>query len=74
MWPTSLPEICTLDCGTMNFALGDYVMTNTPATLRAMARQVQALGVKPELEVFDAGHLVFVNDLVKGGADRTGPP
>ena len=62
-----LPEICTLDCGTMNFALGDYVMTNTPATLRSMARQVQALGVKPELEVFDSGHLVFVNDLVKEG-------
>ena len=62
-----LPEICTLDCGTMNFALGDYVMTNTPATLRSMARQVQALGVKPELEVFDAGHLVFVNDLVREG-------
>ena len=61
------PEICTLDCGTMNFALGDYVMTNTPATLRAMARQVQGLGVRPELEVFDAGHLVFVNDLVKEG-------
>ena len=61
------PEICTLDCGTMNFALGDYVMTNTPATLRAMARQVQALGVRPELEVFDAGHLVFVKQLVKEG-------
>ncbi len=62
-----LPEICTLDCGTMNFSLGDYVMTNTPSTLRAMARQVQALGVRPELEVFDAGHLVFVNDLVREG-------
>jgi uncharacterized protein (DUF849 family) len=61
------PEICTLDCGTMNFSLGDYVMTNTPATLRAMAGQVQALGVKPELEVFDAGHLVFVHDLIKEG-------
>ena len=61
------PEICTLDCGTMNFSLGDYVMTNTPATLRAMARQVQTLGVKPELEVFDAGHLVFVHDLIKEG-------
>ncbi len=61
------PEICTLDCGTMNFALGDYVMTNTPATLRAMARQVQALGVRPELEVFDSGHLVFVQDLVREG-------
>ena len=61
------PEICTLDCGTMNFALADYVMTNTPATLRAMASQMQALGARPELEVFDAGHLVFVNDLVKEG-------
>ncbi|HEX4767574.1 MAG TPA: 3-keto-5-aminohexanoate cleavage protein [Lichenihabitans sp.] len=61
------PEICTLDCGTMNFSLGDYVMTNTPSTLRAMAARVQALGVRPELEVFDAGHLVFVHDLVKEG-------
>ena len=42
-----LPEICTLDCGTMNFAEGDYVMTNTPAMLRAMARRVQSLGVRP---------------------------
>jgi uncharacterized protein (DUF849 family) len=62
-----LPEICTLDCGTMNFALGDYVMTNTPSTLRAMAALVQALGVRPELEVFDAGHLVFVHQLIKEG-------
>ena len=61
------PEICTLDCGTMNFALGDYVMTNTPSTLRAMAAQVQALGVRPELEVFDAGHLVFVKQLIAEG-------
>jgi uncharacterized protein (DUF849 family) len=61
------PEICTLDCGTMNFALGDYVMTNTPSTLRAMARLVKELGVRPELEVFDTGHLVFVKDLVKEG-------
>ena len=62
-----LPEICTLDCGTMNFSLGDYVMTNTPSTLRAMARKVQALGVRPELEVFDTGHLVFVKQLLKEG-------
>jgi uncharacterized protein (DUF849 family) len=62
------PEICTLDCGTMNFAAGgDYVMTNTPAMLRAMAEQVRALGVKPELEVFDTGHLVFVHELIKDG-------
>src|SRR5580704_17196042 len=60
-----LPEICTLDCGTMNFALGDYVMTNTPSTLRAMAKTVQDLGVKPELEVFDTGHLAFVKQLIE---------
>ena len=63
-----LPEICTIDCGTMNFAAGgDYVMTNTPAMIRAMARRVQALGVRPELEVFDTGHLVMVKELIKDG-------
>jgi len=63
-----LPEICTLDCGTMNFAAGgDYVMVNTPAMLRAMARRVQELGVRPELEVFDTGHLVFVEELIRDG-------
>jgi uncharacterized protein (DUF849 family) len=61
------PEICTLDCGTMNFAEGDYVMTNTPSMLREMARQVQELGVRPELEVFDTGHLVFVKHLIDEG-------
>jgi uncharacterized protein (DUF849 family) len=62
------PEICTIDCGTMNFAAGgDYLMTNTPTMLRAMAEQVRALGVKPELEVFDTGHLVFVNELIRDG-------
>jgi uncharacterized protein (DUF849 family) len=62
------PEICTLDCGTMNFAAGgDYVMVNTPAMLRAMARRIQELGVRPELEVFDTGHLVMVNELVADG-------
>jgi uncharacterized protein (DUF849 family) len=62
-----LPEICTIDCGTMNFLAGDYVMTNTPSMLRAMAKRVQELGVRPELEVFDTGHLVFVKQLIKEG-------
>lgn len=61
------PEICTLDCGTMNFSAGDYVMTNTPSILRAMAARVRELGVRPELEVFDTGHLVFVKQLLKEG-------
>ena len=63
-----LPEICTLDCGTMNFASGgDYIMVNTPSILREMARQVQELGVRPELEVFDTGHLVMVKELIRDG-------
>ena len=61
------PEICTLDCGTMNFAEGDYVMTNTPSMLREMARQMQALGVRPEIEIFDTGNLVFAKQLVAEG-------
>ena len=63
-----LPEICTLDCGTMNFAAGgDYIMANTPAMLRAMARRVKELGVRPELEVFDTGHLILVRELIEEG-------
>ncbi len=63
-----LPEICTLDCGTMNFAAGgDYVLINTPAMLRAMARRIQELGVRPELEVFDTGQLVMVKELIAEG-------
>src|SRR5438105_11370571 len=62
------PEICTLDCGTMNFAAGgDYVMVNTPGMLRAMARRVKELGVRPELEVFDTGHLVMVKEMIGEG-------
>lgn len=60
-----LPEICTLDCGTMNFGEGDYVMTNTPAMLKAMAAQITALGVRPEIEIFDTGHLVLAKWLVE---------
>ena len=63
-----MPEICTLDCGSMNFAAGgDYVLVNTPGILRAMARRIQELGVRPELEVFDSGHLVLVKELIGDG-------
>ncbi len=61
------PEICTLDCGTMNFGEGDYVMTNTPAMLREMARQIRALGVRPEIEIFDTGHLLLAKWLKEQG-------
>jgi uncharacterized protein (DUF849 family) len=62
-----LPEICTLDCGTMNFAEADYVMTNTPGMLREMGSMMTALGVKAEIEAFDTGHLWFAKQLVKEG-------
>ncbi len=62
-----LPEICTLDCGTMNFAEADYVMCNTPGMLQAMGAMMTALGVKPEIEAFDTGHLWYARQLVADG-------
>ncbi|MCP3969556.1 MAG: 3-keto-5-aminohexanoate cleavage protein [Rhodobacteraceae bacterium] len=62
-----LPEICTLDCGTMNFAEADYVMCNTPGMLQAMGRMMTQLGVKPEIEAFDTGHLWYAKQLVADG-------
>ena len=62
-----LPEICTLDCGTMNFAEADYVMTNTPGMLTTMGARMEELGVKPEIEAFDTGHLWYAKQLVKDG-------
>lgn len=62
-----LPEICTLDCGTMNFAEADYVMTNTPGMLTAMGRMMTEMGVKPEIEAFDTGHLWYAKQLVANG-------
>ena len=60
-----LPEICSLDCGSLNF--GGSVYISTPDMLRVMAARIKELGVKPELEVFDMGHLAFANQLVKEG-------
>ena len=62
------PEICTLDCGTMNFGEGDYVMVNTPAMLLAMARRMRELGVRPEVEAFDTGHILLAKWLASQGA------
>ncbi len=68
-----LPEICTLDAGTVNFAAGgDYIMVNTPGMVREMARQMVALGVCPEVECFDTGDLVLTRELVTDGT-LTGP-
>ncbi|KAB7706511.1 3-keto-5-aminohexanoate cleavage protein [Bacillus aerolatus] len=60
-----LPEICTLDCGSMNF--GDQIYISPSDWLRRQARLIQQSGVKPELECFDTGHLRFANQLIKEG-------
>lgn len=62
-----LPEICTLDCGSMNFAEADYVMLNTPGMLRAMAGAMREIGVRPEIECFDTGHLWLARSLAEEG-------
>lgn len=62
-----LPDICTLDCGTLNFGDGDTIYVSTPAALRAGARRITELGVKAELEIFDTGHLWFANQMIREG-------
>ena len=61
----NLPDICTLDVSTMNF--GERAMINVPKHLRAMADKAKALGVKPELEVFDTGHVLLAKQLIAEG-------
>ena len=62
-----LPEICTLDCGTLNFGDGNFIYVSTPTQLRAGAKKIRELGVKPELEVFDTGHLWFAKRMMEEG-------
>ena len=62
-----LPEICSLDCGSFNYAEGDYVYISTPNMLEQGARRLQEIGVKPELEVFELGHISFAKHLIAQG-------
>ena len=59
------PEICTLDCGSMNYTASAYV--STPEMLRAMAARIRAAGVKPEIEVFELGHVWMAKRLIEEG-------
>ena len=65
------PPICSLDCGSMNF--GDQVFMNSVAHVRHLAARIQALGVKPELEVFDLGHVRLANHIFKVGLVKSPP-
>ncbi|SFE39198.1 Uncharacterized conserved protein, DUF849 family [Actinopolyspora alba] len=62
-----LPDICTMDCGSLNFGDGSQLYISTPDMLRAGAKRIQELGVKPELEVFDTGQLWLANNLISEG-------
>ena len=60
------PELCSLDMGSMNKG-ENLVFINTPKQLRSMAQAVRAVGVKPEMEVFEAGHILLCKDLIAEG-------
>ncbi len=62
-----LPDICTLDCGSLNFGEGSLVYVSTPDMLREGAKRIQELGVRVEMEIFDTGHLWFAKELVAEG-------
>jgi uncharacterized protein (DUF849 family) len=61
------PELCTLDCGSLNFGDGNGIVVQTPMQLREQARLIQSYGVKPEMEIFDSGNLWFAKQLCTEG-------
>lgn len=67
------PEICTIDCGSLNFGEGSSLYVSTPDMLREGAARIRELGVKPEMEIFDTGNLWFANEMVAEGL-ITPPP
>ncbi|MGB1751375.1 MAG: 3-keto-5-aminohexanoate cleavage protein, partial [Paracoccaceae bacterium] len=62
-----LPELCSLDCGTLNFGNGNEIYISTPPMLRRMAALTKEWGVKPELEVFELGHIRFATQMIHEG-------
>ena len=67
-----LPDICSLDMGSMNF--GQHVFVNSPPGLLRMARAIKAAGVKPELEVFEAGQVLYTKQLIQAGEIEAAAP
>ena len=63
------PELCTLDCGSMNYASAAYL--STPDMLRSMARLIRECGVRPEIEVFELGHVWLAKQLIAEGVIAT---
>ena len=67
------PELCTLDCGTLNFGDGNTIVIQTPAQLREQAKLIMSYGVKPEMEIFDSGNLWFARQLCAEGLIQDPP-
>lgn len=61
------PEACSLDVGTMNFGSNDTIFVNIPDHVRSIARLARSLQIKPEMEVFELGHLRFAMHMVEEG-------
>ena len=57
------PEICSLDVGSINF--GSRVFANTLPHVETMAKIILKSGVKPELEVFEMGHIEIAKHLIQ---------
>jgi uncharacterized protein (DUF849 family) len=62
-----LPEICSMDCGSFNYMGQNYVYVSTQTMLELGAKRLQEIGVKPELEVFDTGHIWFAKHMIDKG-------
>jgi uncharacterized protein (DUF849 family) len=65
------PELCSLDVGTLNFE--KLVFMNAPSELREMAERIRAAGTKPDLEVFELGHIAFAKQLMQEGLVASPP-
>jgi uncharacterized protein (DUF849 family) len=63
------PEICSLDMGSIN--MGNYVFVNTVPHIEEMAIAIRDAGVTPEIEVFEPGHIMLANRMIKTGHFKT---
>ncbi len=61
------PDLCTIDCGSLNFGDGNGIVVMTPMQLREQAKLIKSYGVKPEMEIFDSGNLWFAKQMVAEG-------
>jgi 3-keto-5-aminohexanoate cleavage enzyme len=57
------PEMATLTCGSVNF--GDDIFENSFPIMRDLLKKMNEFGVRPELEIFDKGHLAYARRLAR---------